>query len=82
MQGTAHGSFRAPFKAQGRASPAAPCPASLVPPLPKPTRQEVPVVGDEERIKPRAPLERCGCSALVTHHRIFLLLEKWLHFAQ
>lgn len=55
MQGTAHGSSRVPFKAQGRASPAAPCPATLVPPLPKPTGQEVPVVGDEERINPEPP---------------------------
>lgn len=31
MQGTAHGSLRAHFKAQGRASPAAPGAATLVP---------------------------------------------------
>lgn len=46
-QGTARGSFRAHFKAQGRASPAAP--ATLVPPLPEPTGREEPVVGDGER---------------------------------
>lgn len=51
MQGTAHGSFGAPFKAQGRASPApaAPSPAAFVPPLPKPMRQEDPVGGRCEK---------------------------------